>query len=168
MRTSYLVLYRVPCLKVVMVPCSLREESINIYFLVQSRRSGHLAADKSGWSFGSYIILKPQGDLHGKKETPHYGLFCFVWLLFFLSGTHVFGSSQKNCNSAPSLLADSSRHWVQIYWLTEEMLIHIAVTPQPKSAFLGHIPIPEVFSSRPLGSFTEKVVVGLMVGLFSS
>ena len=38
------------------------------------------------------------------------------------------------------------------------MLIHIVVTPQPKSAFLGHIPIPEVFSSRPLGSFTEKVV----------
>lgn len=42
------------------------------------------------------------------------------------------------------------------------MLIHIAVKPQPKSAFLSHIPIPEVFSSRPLGSFTEKVVVGLM------
>lgn len=44
------------------------------------------------------------------------------------------------------------------------MLIHIAVKPQPKSAFLSHIPIPEVFSSRPLGSFTEKVVVGWWTG----
>ena len=97
-----------------------------------------------------------------KKRLPPMGCFALFDFCFSCLGTHVFGSSQKNCTSAPSLLADNSRHWVQIYWPTEEMLIHIAVKPQPKSAFLGHIPIPEVFSSRPLGSFTEKVVVGLM------
>ena len=106
MRTSYLVLYRLPCLKVVMVQCSLREESINIYFLVQSRRSVHLACRQVWVIFWLFYHSQAMSWSPWKKEAPHYGLFCFVWLLFFLLG-----------NSCLWFLPEKLIQR-QLYWLT--------------------------------------------------